>query len=316
MKNTIYDYRQTINPPNTWNKCTKKQALLVYSFFMKNLDHVYQIREVSPAERIFLTRQLLKVDFSFFSDWKKNQIIKYGEDEGESIFLEELIQYSDKVTQPYIEKINNSKKPNQYQLRLGLTKCPYPKLEVITKKGKIKTFYAPVNSLSSISLLELGITFDLFEKYIQALEVNNYIQANSFMLRLLAVLFREKKSKIKGQIHSVFHDDPRKPFSNKDRLIEKRMSKIRVLPESTKQMILFWFASCRQLIINRYQNLFIPSDETNNIYGHFFEWGKMLIRLTEKSNEFYYPKDHNAIDVLAHINLTVNQKSNLASSSN
>jgi hypothetical protein len=65
--------------------------------------------------------------------------------------------------------------------------------------------------------------------------------------------------------------------------VAQRAPYIKMLPELTKQLLLFWFASCRQKIIGDYPNLFTPPEDEpqGERVGNDYGWGGIIMALAD-----------------------------------
>ena len=264
---------KTIVVPQSWNELSFRQLLICYSIIMVDLERILESNEIMPFKRIELVKALLTVENSFMERWEQDCITNYGEEEGQSQFLAEL-QELFPITDFLFDKIEEEDQPVKYQVRLGLTKCPYPELGYTTKKNKKKVWLGPKDELSNISFIELATTFTLFESFMETGE-------EEYVDQLIATLYRPIKPATSANKRSGYQGDRRLPFLCHESTVDKRIEKVKLIPDTIKQLLTFWFASCRQHIIASYENIFsapgdgIKGEKTGNDYG----WGGVLMSL-------------------------------------
>lgn len=256
----------TYHIPSSWNDLLPKKRILCYQIIMGQINDLFAPQELLPFKRIELLKALLDIDQAFMESWEQDCLNAYEED-GRLIFLAEVDEILE-ATNFLFEKVPDQE--NQYQIKLGLTKCPWPKLEH-RHKNKKKRLYGPADGLSNLNIYELGRTFTLFEQYLNE-------QDESKIDELLAVLYRPAKSKTKKNKRSGFQGDRRLPLLHHESTIPKRQVLMASLHPTIKAMILFWFASCRQAIIEseQFQHLFSDEPQTDD---PGFGWGGLLLGL-------------------------------------
>jgi len=273
MKVTING--KDIYPPQSWNELSLKQQLACYAIIMKNTKGMLEAPEHLPARKIVLTKYLLGLSDKFIKDWEEERIEEYGHEDGLLIFDNELMELT-QVADFFFEKIesnidgDNEEVIVQYQVKLGLTKRPFPMLKRKKKSDRNKRLFAPADNLENISIYELGTTFTLFENYIKTKNI-------SYVDKLIATMYRPAKPANNKNKRSAYQGDIRQPLMDHEGMIKKRIKNVETLPTAVKQLILFWFASCRQKIIDSYPNVFVESkgEKGGNQYG----WGGVLLEL-------------------------------------
>ena len=304
-----------ITTPDSWNQLTTQQALTTYGIIMQETGNFLEPHELLPAKRIFLTQHLMQVDDNFLKAWEKDCIDANHKEDGKEIFLSELQQLTTAVTAFLFEEeeTEDEDAPKKFSISLSLTKCPYPEITYtrkkkkkkskgFKKKGKENFFYGPADGLNNITIYELGQAFTVFENYIREAQAGDDFAANHSIHHLLAILYREGKPETKANQLSNFQGDRRLPYLNHESTVERRMEKIKFLPEEVKQLLLFWFASCRQTIINSYRNVFQTST-AENLGGNQYGWGGTLLALADKDlsklDSISKQNAHNALTLLS-----------------
>jgi len=270
MTVTIND--RTIAIPPSWNELTLKQQMECYNIIMSNTGNLFEHQEVIIAKRVALVSRLLNLDTAFMREWIKDCNETHGKEDGELIFLAEInaiLQAAD-----FLFDIEEDEEGNKlYQLKLGLTQCPWPKISQTTKKRKKRIYYAPADELENITLYEMAMAFSLFERYLEEKDPE-------LATELIALLYRQPKAPTRKNKQSGYQGDRRLPLYLHETMVQKRAKRMASLPEATKQLILFWFASCRQNIINSFPNIFTtPDDQYGDRVGNDYSWGGMLLSL-------------------------------------
>ena len=261
--------------PQSWNELSLAQQLSCYAIIMSGTGWLLEAQELLPAKRILLVQHLLGLEEAFMQEWRTDCLATYEED-GELVFfaeLDELLEASDflfDIIEPEEEGA-----PKQYQIKLGLTQCPWPQLVREKKGGKKKFYLAPADGLENISFYELCTSFTHFENFLETKE-------ESHIDELLATLYRPHKPKTRENKRMGYQGDRRLPLLHHEAMVNKRKKHMASLPQSTKQLLTFWFASCRQQIIESYDSLFsAPSGKE----AHTFGWGGVLMALAGSLQE-------------------------------
>jgi len=269
----IGNLKRTI--PESWNALPLHHQLECYNILSAGSGSIFEPAEVPHAKRISLTARLLDLTDAQMNAWQQDcQRAAESEEEGNLIFYSELDEVL--ALTNFLFTIEEDERGNTlYQVKMGLTKCPWPKLQYKSKKGKQKRYYAPADKLENITLYEMAYTFSLFERY---LENNDPADADE----LIAAIYRPAKPKTPHNKRSGYEGDRRLPLYKHEGMIPKRKKRIAELPIETKRLLLFWFASCRQHIVDSYENIFQPpkamelaGEKVGNDYG----WGGMLLSL-------------------------------------
>lgn len=257
---TITIDKKTIKTPDAWNELTLKQALYCYAILMTDLNTQFKPMQVLPAKRITIMLHLLEFKKEEINDWKPEQIY----------------QVSHAVTNFLFEEVQaDPEEPIQHTIALKLTKNPYPYFQYKNKKGKKIKYYAPADALSNLSIYELGTAFTIFEAYLKT-------QEELLVDKLIAILYRPHKPKTKLNKSKAYEGDRRLPYLNYEATVPARQKRIRKLPPLVKAITLFWFASCRQAIVNSYPNIFVaPEKQDKSTSQNDYGWGGVLMGLAD-----------------------------------
>jgi hypothetical protein len=267
--------------PKHWNDLSLEQQLKAYAIIMSDTGGLFEEGEIMPAKRILLFQNLTGITNEQLQAWKADRIQEDPE-HGEIIFLHELntalescnflfdVQHYDVDGNPLADDQHELADTTTYAIALHLTRCPWPALDRKKKNGKTISYYAPADKLANISFLELCVTFSLFEQYLQDYD-------EDLLNELLAVLYRSPKPRTRENKEKAYGGDQRQPYMGYEALVPKRKRWMATLPERTKQLMVFWFASCRQTIINQYPDLFNAQNGEGSKYG----WGSVLMAMAD-----------------------------------
>lgn len=310
-----------INTKEDWNELTLEEQLTCYAILMQETGNLLEAHEVLPTKRIFLLKELMKVGDEFFAAWMKD-LIEEDPQDGLDVFHEQLKYLSDEVTGFFFDEQENEDEdaPKQFTMALGLTKCPYPQIsrklklyqkeknfQNLKKAKKEITFYGPGDGLENITIYELGTAFTLFENYLNAEREEKQKDVNKYVNQLIATLWREGKTDHKANRLAAFQGDRRLPLLNYEAAVDRRIKPISMLPKSVKQLILFWFASCRQKIINSYPLIFrLPEGgaSSKNNYG----WAGTLFALSKDFDKVDVVSQQNANTALLYLSYLEDQR--------
>lgn len=256
--------------PTSWNDLSLAQQLQAYAIIMSgDALAIYEPHEVVPIKRILLFQTLTGITDQQLQAWQADCLASDPE-HGD---LEFYTQIADALAScNFLFDIatdeDDPTAATTYTIALTLTHCPWPSLTRSKGNGKKKTYYAPAADLANVSFLELCVTFALFEQYIR-----DYDEA--ILHELLAVLFRPPKPVTRENRQSGYRGDRRQPYLHHEAMVPKRARYMATLPMATKQLLVFWFASCRQSIIQQYPDLFTGGETNPTKYG----WGAVLMAM-------------------------------------
>ena len=265
---TITIGEKTTKVPQSWNELPLNKQLECYHIIMGNKHSFFEASEIMPATRILLATRLLGLPSSQIKAWQAD-CQQHDPEDGELLFLAELEAIL-KCTDFLFEQQSNKEDVQLYSINLSLTKCPWSRLKQSSKGKRKKYLYGPADGLANLNLFELSIAFTTFEAYLKN-------PSEDLVHKLLAILYRPAKPKTKINKRAKYHGDKRQALYQHEHLIPKRAIIMRSLPREVKQLLLFWFASCRHQIIISFPNVFkAPQGErVGNDYG----WGGVLLSL-------------------------------------
>lgn len=294
---TVTIDNKALTVPQSWNELPLRQQLICYAIIMSDTPRLFDASEVVTSKKIQLIQALLNVDDAYMQKWAKDCHEVHGED-GANIFLNEL----NEVMQ-IVDFLFHTEDDETKSIALTLTKCPYPYLIAGKHKGRKVKWFAPKDGLSNLSLYELGYTFTIFEQYIKS---TDEIEQNELAYKLLATIYRPQKEATKENLRSGYKGDIRLPLRDHESMIDKRIKKIKQMPSLPAQLIMFWFASCRQQIINTYTNVFQEGStkEEADKYG----WSAVLLNLADGIVHLDAVADRNFSDAMTYLSYLEDQR--------
>lgn len=279
--------KKDLNLPESWNDLPVEKQLAAYQILFSDSPIDTPPEEVIPLKKVLLFMLLTDLPEEFVNDWQSDCIQSAeSEEEGELIFLAELDECL-RSTNLFFRNTQNPKLKTQNSLEVnyGLTKCPWPELGGIPSgfKASIKktTWLAPAfdeesgDGLSNISLYELANTFTLFERMVTE---ENPHQKEMLIHRLLATIYRPAKPATEENIEQGYNGDQRQPLIGYETMIKTRQPLWQHIPKQARQLLVFWFASCRRHIIEQYPLVFKPPKGEQS-QGNDFGWGGVLLEL-------------------------------------
>lgn len=263
---TIHINNNTYHLPQTWNDLSLNQQIACYLIIMRDTPSLFELHESMHWKRLRLVQYFFRLDEKFMNAWLQDCVEGHGHEVGQLMFHSELDEVM-KAVDFLFEQVEQEDGITGYAIRLGLTKCPWPSLE----KQTGRTLHAPADELANISFYEMCTAFTIFEDYIRE-------QDTALVDRLIATLYRPPKPATEYNLASGYEGDIRLPLLKHESTVQDRISDVRTLPPSVKQLILFWFASCRAKIINDYQPLFSQTAKGND---PGFGWGGVLMAMAK-----------------------------------
>ena len=280
---TVQIDQRKIQLPQSWNDLPLKGLLHCYAIIMLDADGFLQPEELLPFQKLRLVKHLLKLSDAYVEQWEQDRHEEYGDHDGQIVFLAELQELLatvdflfESVETTGLAELQGA--PKQMSIALSLTRCPYSYIEEQRRRSgraKRKRLYAPKDKLANISLYELGFTFQLFEQFLTT-------QDEALAERLIAALYRPQKPMTRENKRTDYYGDIRQPLYRLEHLLDKRIKLVKELPTIVKQVLLFWFASCRRAIIDAYPNVFQPKTEmaiAGERVGNDYSYGGMLLAL-------------------------------------
>lgn len=303
--NTIQINDRSIHVPSSWNDLSLQQQITCYAIIMTDTGKLLAPFEILPAKKIALLQYLLQLPPFFFQKRERGFLRQaYGAD-AQTIALSEINDLFAVIDFLFEKQETAEDQPEQYAIQLGLTKCPYPHIEFTTRSGKNRTrrktrWYAPADGLHNMTLYELSHTFTRLENYLRT-------QDETHLLELLAIIYRPTKPKTKENIASNYKGDIRLPYREHETTVETRKKRIENLPKSVKQLLVFWFTSCRQAIIRRYPNIFTtPKGDTT--MGNNYGYAALLLNLAGGIIHLDTVSDQNFHNAFTHLSYLEDQR--------
>ncbi len=254
--------------PESWNELDNRQLLTLYQVFFSSVSPAQQ-PAILATKRIQAMQVLAGWDDAFLKGLETGIIAETGDaEEGAHRFAAMLDAAAKDITAPYLETTEDG----ATSIRFALTRNPFPEFNW-KHRGARHRYYGPADGLDNLSIYELCVAFTIFEAYAKA-------PGPALADELIATIYRPPKPPTPENKASAYGGDRRQPYQGYEAATPARKKRISTLPHLVKQVLLFWFASCRQDIIGRYPNLFSTdkrkgAERVGNDYG----WGALLINL-------------------------------------
>lgn len=269
---------RTFTPPASWNELSTEQALTVYLLLTGTRESaVLPAAEVEPLQRIEIAKYLLGLDPDTLQAWEHDAIAN-GEgttEENRLVFAEELDQVCRQATAFLFHAPAEGEEDRRPAPALTLTRNPYPTISYRDAHNRQRQWYGPANGLENLTIYELSAAFTYFESYLKDQDPDQ-------ALRLLALLWRPGKPATKKLRAQAYGGDRRLPYLDYEATVELRVPHVRRIPPLVRNLLLFWFASCRQTIIGAYPNIF-DADQPDSPHlervGNDYGWGGLLLSL-------------------------------------
>lgn len=254
--------------PESWNDLTYRDLLLYYGTVFQAPGDLFTATAFTNLKLISMAMHALRRDSAFMAEWEADCIREDAKD-GQMNFYDELRQVVQATLAGLFDLKTDVDGNTTYEIRLNLTNNPIGEMTYL-ERGKSKWLYGPSNGLGNLTVYELGMAFSYFESYATTKEEEK-------LDKLLAVLYRPSRPETKMEREKAWGGDRRQPLRGYEAKMDERAGKMKMLQPMQKQVLAFWFASCRKAIIDRYPKVFKSGGDKANRYG----WGGVLMTLAE-----------------------------------
>lgn len=288
--------KEPIDVPQSWNEMTLEQIYLCHHILFRQGFEILIQEEVMPFIRIELMKAITGIDDEYMDLWRAD-CLRVDPVEGELTFAEEVHELC-KITDFFYEEVE----PNVYHAKPGLTKNPFPSIgsrsKILNIRGKAKRIelVGPADGLKNITFYEMAYLFTRHNEYLKS-------KSEKVLNEIIATLYRRPKKDNKKNRSSAYNGDRRLPFRDHEATIPGRASTIAHLPKEAKMLILFWFASCRQDIIETFPYIFKKGSSGDSKYG----WAAVIWQLSDGILNTEKVQDKNYEDALAYLNFKIEQ---------
>lgn len=273
---------RTVAVPMSWDALPLRDFLAYYQLlFGQEGTSPLSTAAFSSLKTISITQHVLGVNMDFLLAWEALRKKEHGDADGELFFLEELkavIRHtlgggeSPKTGEGLFSIETDDKGNTSYSVNLNRTINPWPSLQK-NGKGRVKArvYYGPSDGLANLTIYELGMAFQVYE---------NYLATNDAALahHLLAILYRPSRPITQKERDSAWGGDRRMPLRGYEAKVAERQQLMAELPAMVQRALLFWFAGCRQSIVNAYPKVFKSGKKNES--GHY-GWGGVLLSVAE-----------------------------------
>lgn len=265
-----------VTAPASWSDFDLRTLSLFYNTLFTKPGSEYTASAFTMVKLITMAQHILQVDSAIMARWEEDCLADDPE-HGQLIFLQELrIVLHTALSGLFDIEEDADTGATTYAARLNLTKNPYPSLSHTPKtklkavKPKTTWYYAPADGLANISLYEMAYTFTLFENYLKT-------DDETYAHNLIAALYRPSRPETQADRDSGWFGDRRQPLRKHESKVDERAELVKTMPALVRRLILFWFASCRQQIVERYPKVFQREAHADGGVG--YGWGGVLLAL-------------------------------------
>lgn len=275
--------KREIPCPESWDDFADLRTfLLFYQTLFSLPGDEYTATAFTAVKLISMTQKVLGMDTASMAIWEAERR-KTNPELGEAVFLEELRQVVHHVLGGLFTIEDGEEAGTKYACKLNRLRNPWPILENTKmlpagkgKKlpGKTTNLYAPADGLSNLTAYELGVTFTLFENYLNTNE-------EQYADQLLGVLYRPTRPLTAHEKETAWGGDRRQKFRGYEAKMPERAALMATLPALTRRVLLFWFASCRQSIVDAYPKVFRRTGGQGGRAGSNYGWGGVLLSVAE-----------------------------------
>lgn len=251
--------------PQTWNECTREQAMMLYQIIMQ--------QEGTPQEkRLEVMRELTTLSIRELELMRQDFQNEF-KDLGDTFYFDQINTLCEQIADPFFDiQVDDETGEKHYSIRLELTKNPYPYLIYSAQKKERRRLYACEDRFENMTIYELGTVFTLFEQFLRQPENISLVD------RLLAVIYREPKSATPENRQSGYNGDIRRPLMGEEGMVARRAAHFAGVPEIIKQIMLFWVGSCRESIVKEFPNIF-GAEVAQAASEKNFGWGGILLSI-------------------------------------
>jgi hypothetical protein len=271
---------RTVIAPASWNDLDDRTFLIFYEALFHGLGDEMTAAPFTMAKLIGMTSALLNMPLPEMKAWELTAVVQHGEEYGKMVFAAELREVVHACIGGLFDIVEDDGQTT-YACKLNATRNRFERIEwdydalnrVRDKTNPKKHhLYAPTDGFGNMTIYELGFAFSLFDAYLTTKD-------ESYIIRLIATIYRPPKSPTKENLESGYHGDIRQPLRGYESKIDFREKVCRLIPDIPKRAIIFWFASCRQVIVAQYPKVFKSrsSDSGGDNYG----WGGILLKVAE-----------------------------------
>jgi hypothetical protein len=276
IKINIGNLNREIVAPESWNDLELRTLMLFYNTLFTANEGANGLMSFTTVKLISMAQHLLGMDTGMLAQWEADCLAQSSE-HGDVVFLHELRAVVHACVGGLFDIEHNDETGHTaYAPKLNLTRNPWPhfthtqKTQLKGVQPKTTWLYAPADGLENVTIYELAFTFTLFEQYLQSKD-------DAVANRLIAALYRPSRSETREERDAAWFGDRRMPLRKYESTLDSRAEQVATMPTLTRRVLLFWFASCRQQIINRYPKVFSRADggESGTNYG----WGGVLLAM-------------------------------------
>jgi len=279
---------KTVLAPESWDDLDDRTFLLFYSTLFTNPGDEFTQTGFTIVKLLSMAQHILGADSAMLSQWEAH-CLKQDPEFGEAVFLDELRQVLHFTIGGLFEVGEDEDGNTTYSCKLNRTRNVWPVIASPPaplrgrggkaspqpsprETGRTRTLYAPADKLSNVTIYELGAAFSLFEAFLQT-------NKEEYALELLGTIYRPSRGQTKAEREQGWKSgDRRVPYRDFEAKAKERAKLFKTLPGLTLRAILFWFAGCRQSIVEAYPKVFKKQGEGGRA-GANYGWGGVLLSI-------------------------------------
>jgi hypothetical protein len=267
-----------VKVPSSWNDLDNRTLLLFHETLFYAPGDEFTVSAFTSVKLIGMTQMLLGIDAAFLVQWEAARVAETPFDspvDGQTAFLDELRQTMHYALDGLFEIEVTEEGATTYATKLNRTENPYTVLAgpPKTKRQKKLLLYGPASHLDNITIYEMGMAFSYFEAYLKT-------NKEDYAHNLIALLYRPTRPETKHERESGWGGDRRQKLRGYESKIEERAKLVKTMPALVQRVLVFWFASCRQSIVDAYPKVF-KKDGDGGRSGADYGWGGVLLSVAE-----------------------------------
>ncbi len=284
----IGNAKRRVLAPASWDDLNDRDFLLFYSTLFTNPGDEFTQTGFTVVKLLSMAQHILRADTAMLAQWEAH-CLRQDTEFGEAIFLDELRQVLHFCIGGLFDVVEDEQGNTSYATKLNRTRNVWPVLATppptsrligtgspLKGRGgrppKVVHLYAPADKLENLTIYELGAAFSLFEAFLQT-------NKEEYAFELLGTIYRPSRGQTKEERELGWkNNDRRMPYRNYEAQAKARAKWFKTLPNLTMRAILFWFAGCRQSIVEAYPKVFKKSGDGGKA-GANYGWGGVLLSI-------------------------------------
>jgi hypothetical protein len=184
----------------------------------------------------------------------------------------------------------------QYTLKLNLTRCPYPALELEQELVPTwnKTLYACADGWSNMTIYELSYVWAAMDAF---QETGNAAQLH----RALAIVYRPSRVQTDAELAAGWNGDRRRSLYKEESSIEVRAKAFAGVHYQALSLLWLWLTSCRAQIVARYPVIFEGKKVQPNVDEPDFGWAGLMLAVADGPVNLEVVANHRYSTIFLHL---------------